>query len=59
DININTRSLLPDARKLRKQLRDKEAVLWSQLPHKGKGVVLYNEYTPANQWIRDHQGLSY
>ncbi|KAJ4427554.1 hypothetical protein ANN_25202 [Periplaneta americana] len=24
--------------------------------HKGKGVLLYQQYTPANKWIRNHKG---
>ena len=31
---------------------------WCRLPHKGLGVELYLEYTPANTWVRTHKGLS-
>lgn len=56
--NTNPNTNLPDARKVRRQLREKEVMLWSQLPHKGKGVQLFKDYTPANKWISDHRGLS-
>lgn len=61
DINEQIQSphgSLPNARKVRQILRDKEVELWAKLPHKGKGVELFREYTPANKWMRDHQGLS-
>ncbi|KAJ4431929.1 hypothetical protein ANN_20537 [Periplaneta americana] len=34
---------------LRKLLRDKEFDSWCTLPQKGKGVILYKEYTPGNK----------
>ncbi|PSN36989.1 hypothetical protein C0J52_15830 [Blattella germanica] len=57
DIPLHTSTLHPDAGKIRHQLRIQAAISWSQLPHKGKGVALYSEYTPANKWIRDHQDI--
>lgn len=47
-----------DTRKVRKVLREKAFENWSQKKHKGKGVLLYQQYTPANKWIRNHKGLS-
>ncbi|KAJ4435274.1 hypothetical protein ANN_23852 [Periplaneta americana] len=47
-----------DTRKVRQVLREKAFENWSQKKHKGKGVLLYQHYTPANKWIRNHKGLS-
>ncbi|KAJ4439026.1 hypothetical protein ANN_14982 [Periplaneta americana] len=47
-----------DTRKVRQVLREKAFENWSQKKHKGKGVLLYQQYTPANKWIRNHKGLS-
>ena len=49
---------LPSATKVRQVLQEKELQLWAKLPHKGKGVDLFKEYTPGNRWMRDHHGLS-
>ncbi|KAJ4443689.1 hypothetical protein ANN_05364 [Periplaneta americana] len=53
----NKRGLI-DSRKLRKILRIEEFNKWCQLPQKGKGVSLYQDFTPANSWVRRHTGLS-
>ncbi|KAJ4445647.1 hypothetical protein ANN_12330 [Periplaneta americana] len=47
-----------DTRKVRQVLREKAFENWSQKKHKGKGVLLYQQYTPANKWIRNHKSLS-
>ncbi|KAJ4430758.1 hypothetical protein ANN_19349 [Periplaneta americana] len=46
-----------DTRKVWQVLREKEFENWSQKKHKGKGMLLYEQYTPANKWIRNHKGL--
>ncbi|KAJ4435932.1 hypothetical protein ANN_18554 [Periplaneta americana] len=43
---------------LRKLLRDKEFDSWCTLPPKGKGVILYKEYTPGNKWLCKPNGLT-
>ncbi|KAJ4426486.1 hypothetical protein ANN_27300 [Periplaneta americana] len=53
----NKRGLI-DSRKLRKIVRFEEFNKWYQLPQKGKGVSLYQDFTPANRWVRHHTGLS-
>lgn len=58
DKTTNIATLLPDARKIREQLREREFNRWSELPHKGKGVPLFKEHTPTNKWVRQHRGLS-
>ena len=54
----DNRSLFLDARKVRRELRERAFTNWCELPHKGRGVILYKEYTAANKWIQNHQGLS-
>lgn len=44
--------------KIRVILRDREFDSWCSLKHKGRGVVLYKEFTPGNKWISHHEGLS-
>ncbi|KAJ4430396.1 hypothetical protein ANN_22612 [Periplaneta americana] len=44
--------------KLRQNLRKQEYDKWCALPHKGKGVILFQEYTPGNKWIFSKEGLS-
>ena len=51
----NPRTGLYEARYVRKILREREV---DALPQKGLGVELYREYTPANSWIRHHDGLT-
>ena len=58
DLHINNHTGLIDTRKIRNELRLRETENWSHLPHKGVGIDLYKEYTPANSWIRHHRGLS-
>ncbi|KAJ4440551.1 hypothetical protein ANN_08696 [Periplaneta americana] len=43
---------------LRTLLRDKEFDSWCTLPQKGKGVILYKEYTPGNKWLSKPNGLT-
>ena len=31
---------------------------WCNLQQKGKGVILYKEFPPANQWLRNREGLT-
>ena len=58
-LNITTENeSLFNVRKIRTQLRREEYDHWSSLPSKGKGVVLYKEFTPANKWISKPDGLT-
>ena len=43
---------------IRDVLRKKEFTNWCNLQQRGKGVILYQEYTPANRWIHKKDGLS-
>ena len=47
-----------DSHKVRQVLRQQEYHKWCQLPQKGKGACLYGEFTPANSWVKHHEGLS-
>ena len=58
DTMKNLRTGLYEARYVRKILREREVDAWAALPQKGLGVELYREYTPANSWIRHHDGLT-
>ena len=31
---------------------------WCNLQQKGKGVILYKEFPPANRWLRNREGLT-
>ena len=44
-------SLNTTGKKLRETLRQKSFQEWCQLPHKGKGVSLYEDCPPFNSWI--------
>lgn len=55
---INEKDNFLDPQKLRTALRNEEYQKWCELSHKGKGVILYQEYSPANKWIWHHKGLS-
>ena len=44
--------------KIRKELQTRKYQKWCALPHKRKGVALFEEYKSANKWIRNHAGLS-
>ncbi|KAJ4446864.1 hypothetical protein ANN_13564 [Periplaneta americana] len=43
---------------LRDELRKRSFESWCQLPHKGKGVVIYEEYPRANSWVSTKKNLS-
>ncbi|KAJ4449357.1 hypothetical protein ANN_00755 [Periplaneta americana] len=43
---------------LRDELRKRSFDSWCQLPHKGKGVVIYEEYPRANSWVSTKRNLS-
>jgi hypothetical protein len=43
---------------IREHLRQIEYKRWCDLPQKGRGVILYQEHTPANKWITQRKGLS-
>ncbi|KAJ4441983.1 hypothetical protein ANN_11847 [Periplaneta americana] len=45
-------------RYLRDELRKRSFESWCQLPHKGKGVVIYQEYPRANSWVSTKKNLS-
>ena len=47
-----------DPRKIRNFLRDMEYNKWCELPTKGKGIILFQEYPPINKLINRHVGLS-
>ena len=63
-LNINTTDILNteqrdiNVRKVRKKLREQEFEKWCSLPQKGKGVVLYKNYTTANSWINKTGNLT-
>ncbi|KAJ4435195.1 hypothetical protein ANN_23771 [Periplaneta americana] len=40
------------------ELRKRSFDSWCQLPHKGKGVVIYEEYPRANSWVSTKRNLS-
>ncbi|KAJ4448345.1 hypothetical protein ANN_10360 [Periplaneta americana] len=42
---------------LRDDLRKRSFDSWCQLPHKGKGVVIYEEYPRANSWLNTKRNL--
>ena len=46
------------AKSLRTMLRKQEYDKWCNLRIHGKGAILYQEYTPANRWIENLNGLS-
>jgi len=43
---------------IRKQLRKEQFQAWCALPHKGKGVVCYQEVPAANKWHTTQEGLT-
>lgn len=45
-------------KKIRERLRDEEFKIWKALKQKGRGVELFDEYTPANSWVKSPVGLS-
>lgn len=47
-----------NSRKIKKYLRLQEFSKWCKLPHKGRGVELFAEYTPANSWISSKKGIT-
>lgn len=47
-----------NGKKIRQIKQNQEFVKWQNLKQKGCGVELFDEYTPANSWIRNHEGLS-
>ncbi|KAJ4447236.1 hypothetical protein ANN_09240, partial [Periplaneta americana] len=49
---------LTTGRHLRDELRKRLFESWCQLPRKGKGVVIYEEYPRANSWISNKKNLS-
>ncbi|KAJ4430373.1 hypothetical protein ANN_22589 [Periplaneta americana] len=54
--NISSDSL--QVKKLRQELRERAFQSWCSLNQKGKGVILYKEFTPANKWIRQPDRLT-
>ncbi|PSN31145.1 hypothetical protein C0J52_26568 [Blattella germanica] len=54
----NPQTSLLNVKKIRHYLQDRESLRWCELPDKGRSVILYRQYTPANKWISDHKGLS-
>ena len=48
----------PNVRKLRKSLRDEQYSKWKNLPHHGRGVSHFSEWSKANTWISTKKGLS-
>lgn len=50
--------LLDTGRHLRKLLREEAFMRWSALPHKGKGVITYQQDPKANAWFTQRKGLS-
>ena len=55
---LNARQKFIDSRKVREILRDREFEKWCNLQQKGKGVILYKEFPPANRWLRNREGLT-
>ncbi|KAJ4432625.1 hypothetical protein ANN_21248 [Periplaneta americana] len=47
-----------NTRKIRTELRQREYNAWCNLPQKGKGVILYSEFTPSNKWITKPDGMT-
>ncbi|KAJ4442158.1 hypothetical protein ANN_12024 [Periplaneta americana] len=47
-----------NATKIRNLLRNREFDIWCRHAQKGKGVVLFKQYSSANKWICKHEGLS-
>ncbi|KAJ4435795.1 hypothetical protein ANN_18414 [Periplaneta americana] len=45
-------------RKIRTELRQREYNAWCNLPQKGKGIILYSEFTPSNKWITKPDGMT-
>lgn len=56
-LNIS-REEQPNVRSLRKKLREKEYENWKSLPHRGRGVAHFSEWTHSNTWISSKKGLS-
>ncbi|KAJ4441980.1 hypothetical protein ANN_11844 [Periplaneta americana] len=54
--NISSDSL--QVKKLRQELRERAFQSWCSLNQKGKGVILYKEFTPAKKWIRQPDRLT-
>ncbi|KAJ4446033.1 hypothetical protein ANN_12719 [Periplaneta americana] len=54
--NISSDSL--QVKKLRQELMERAFQSWCSLNQKGKGVILYKEFTPANKWIRQPDRLT-
>ncbi|KAJ4425996.1 hypothetical protein ANN_27623 [Periplaneta americana] len=55
EASITTRTT---GRHLRDELRKRSFESWCQLPHKGKGVVIYEEYPRVNSWDSTKKNLS-
>ena len=58
DSLLNKHDNFLDSRKIRETLRDREFNTWCSLQSKGRGVILFKEFPPCNQWITNHEGLS-
>ena len=56
--NILDKRGFVNTKKVRQQLREMAFENWTKKEHKGKGVLLYKQYTPANKWIKQHKGLT-
>lgn len=46
------------SRSLRDMLREKEFSIWCALPTKGKGVALFKDFTKANAWLHNLDGIT-
>lgn len=58
DLLLDTEDSSLNSRKIRKFLRLREFSEWCKLPHKGRGVELFAEYTPANSWMSTRKGMT-
>lgn len=57
-IPSNSLPPIPTGKKIRETLRKKSFQDWCQLPHKGRGVSVYEDYPQANSWVSSKKNLS-
>lgn len=57
-LDVSNSQDIPNVRALRQHLRDLEFDKWCNLAQKGRGVILFKEFTPANTWFGNPKGLT-
>ena len=57
-IPYNKHSIPKSVRQIRKSMRQQSFDSWSQFPHKGKGVSVFQDDPTMNSWMNNRKGIS-